>query len=640
MGTGSKEQHIIPQEQVDQLLKEERQLFIGGPTVIFKWRAGPEGIVEYVSPNVLLQFGYTPQQFTSGDLRYAAIVHPDDLSRVVAEIEAYSEAGQPHFEQEYRIRRADGRYRWLYDFTVVVYDQAGLPQHLLGYVQDITDRKEAEKTLRASEEKYRVIVETAQEGIWMIDAAGKTSFVNQRMADMLGYSRAEMDGRHLFDFMSAESLVQAEHYLERRLQGITEQHDFRFKHKDGRDVWAIVSTNPLRNEAGEYIGGLAMLVEITSRKQMETKLQLQNAALEATANAILITNHKGLIVWANPAFTRLAGYTLAEVEGKKTSVLRSGVHDEAFYQTMWQTILSGQVWHGRLTNKRRDGRLYTEEQTITPVHNERGQITHFIAIKQDVTEQEQAAEIRLEQERLKASLKKEQEFNLLVRQTVSALSHDVRTPLTVISTAKDMLIHYNDQLDEAKRREKLSLIEKQLRYVLDMLDDMMLVVQGSLTAAPLKPVPVNLPALCQVSLDEIQETIGVKHRLLFIPDDVTVQTAQLDETLVSRILINLLSNAVKFSPEGSEIWLQLGRRDHWISLRVTDHGLGIAEADQPHIFDAFYRADDVQEIEGAGLGLSIVKECVNRHQGRIHLESQPGQGTTFTVELPAETPLL
>jgi PAS domain S-box-containing protein len=500
---------MTERHRAEEALKEERQLFMGGPTVVFKWLRGEGWPVAYVSPNIWEQFGYTQADFMTGKILYKDIVHPDDVERIQAESLRYTAQGVTHFEQEYRIRHANGRYCWLYDFTYVVLNENGDIKYHQGYVQDVT-----------------------------------------------------------------------------------------------------------------------------SRKQAETMLQLQHTALESTASAIVITDQQSIVQWSNPAFTRLTGYTAEEALGLSLAKLVRA-QDQPAHEAMRQAMQSGQSWHGRLVNKRKDGSRYTEEQTITPVCDHSGKITHFVSIKQDVTEEERAEKTRLEQERLRATLKKEQEFNARLQKAISSLSHDVRTPLTVIWTAKDLLSKYFDRLDEEKRLQQLESIDRQLRYVLELVDDLMLVMKGSLQQNVFKPSLINPAALCQASVNEIQETIGYNHHLRFVTDGC-IQKAWADETLISRILLNLLSNAVKFSPEESEVRLELCQREDWLVLRVIDQGMGIAEADQPYIFEPFYRSPDALSVGGTGLGLDIVRACVERHKGNIFVSSAVGQGATFTVELRLE----
>jgi len=135
---------------------------------------------------------------------------------------------------------------------------------------------------------------------------------------------------------------------------------------------------------------MSTILDITVRKQAEAQLQLRTTALEAAANAIIITDREGTIVWVNPAVTLLTGYRAQELLGENLRLLKSGHHDTAFFQDLWNTIIAGQIWHGEIINRRKDGSLYTEEQTIAPVRDSRSQITHFIAIKQDVTARKRA----------------------------------------------------------------------------------------------------------------------------------------------------------------------------------------------------------------------------------------------------------
>lgn len=163
----------------------------------------------------------------------------------------------------------------------------------------------------------------------------------------------------------------------------------------GNDHWVSVNAAPIRNPQGEIFAGIVIFHDITERKQAEDELRRQGAALSSAANAIIITNIDGIIEWANPAYTRLTGYEAEEVIGRHTRILKSGKQAPAFYQQLWDTVLAGEVWQGELVNRRKDGTLYCEEQTLTPLRNENGVITHFIAIKQDVTGRKQAeSEIR------------------------------------------------------------------------------------------------------------------------------------------------------------------------------------------------------------------------------------------------------
>ncbi len=160
---------ITTRKKMEQELQEERKLFIGGPNVAFRWRAAEGWPVEYVSPNCMDQFGYAPDEFTSGKILYAGIVHPDDLARVGREVTEYSESGVPFFEQEYRIKCANGEYCWLYDFTTIIRDSRGEITHYQGYVVDITARKQAEEALLKTTTRLKEAQRLAHIGNWELD---------------------------------------------------------------------------------------------------------------------------------------------------------------------------------------------------------------------------------------------------------------------------------------------------------------------------------------------------------------------------------------------------------------------------------------------------------------------------------------
>ncbi|MHB0911877.1 MAG: PAS domain-containing protein [Armatimonadota bacterium] len=207
--------------RAEEALAEERRLFIAGPTIVFRWKNAEGWPVEYVSPNVEAQFGYSPKDLTSGKIGYASIIHPDDLDRVAREVRTYSEAGLSYFEQEYRIRRADGEYRWLYDCTMVVRDSSGKITGYQGYAMDITERKLAEQREREVEahkrEFYRRTILSATEGklviadydeiqqiagppaaTWMIDSIEALGTIRSEAAALAG--EAGMEQARIADF--------------------------------------------------------------------------------------------------------------------------------------------------------------------------------------------------------------------------------------------------------------------------------------------------------------------------------------------------------------------------------------------------------------------------------------------------------
>lgn len=255
--------------------------------------------------------------------------------------------------------------------------------------------------LQQSEARVRHLYENSPVMMHTTDENDVICDVNAQWLQETGYSRDQVVGRNIYAFMTPES---AERYMEiqPRLQreGSVRDVPYQFIMKSGTVMDVLVNAEITLAPSGQLIS-LSVVRNVTEQRQAERRLRLQSAALESAANAIVITNRFGRISWVNPAFTRLTGYTLDEAAGQTMRLLKSGQHAAAFYKQMWDTILAGQVWHGELVNRRQDGSLYVEEQTITPVRGERGEISHFVCIKQDITQRKQLEKLaQLEQARL------------------------------------------------------------------------------------------------------------------------------------------------------------------------------------------------------------------------------------------------
>ncbi len=362
------------------------------------------GTIKYESPSIEGILGYKPEELIG--CNGFEFIHPDDLPAIqIIFHEALKGPGTVR-RCEFRYRHKDGSWR--------VFEAIG--KNLLhdpairGIVinsRDITDRKRAEEVLRQSEARFHGIFTEAPTGIVMASPEGRFLQVNPALCEMLGYTEQELltkTGHDLTHPDDREWSAAARDEIWREETTPIRSYEKRYIRSDGQVLWVRISIMVIRDANGQPIHSVAHVVDFTERKQAEQRLRLQGAALEAAANAVIITDRNGSILWINPAFTQLTGYTAEEVLGKNPRLLKSGAHGADFYLKMWETVLSGQVWRGDMTNRRKDGTLYNEEMTIAPVRNDRAEITHFIAIKQDVTGRKQTERALHESEELFRSL--------------------------------------------------------------------------------------------------------------------------------------------------------------------------------------------------------------------------------------------
>lgn len=245
--------------------------------------------------NQFTLLGLIPNMIEPSYQAWRERIHPEDRERVEG-LFAHSLEARIDYEAEYRVVYPDGSVHWVLGRGKAIYDDLGTPVRSLGVVLDINDRKQAEEAVKLSEEKYRQIVNTACEGIWVLDEQGNSIFVNPQMAEMLGYSVEEMMSQSLFAFMDAEWQVIAASKMESRRQGVTERHDFKFRRKDGEDLWCIISTNPILDEAGQFIGALGMVTDISDRKHAEESIQNINQQLEDRVNELKQRNAEMLML--------------------------------------------------------------------------------------------------------------------------------------------------------------------------------------------------------------------------------------------------------------------------------------------------------------------------------------------------------
>lgn len=369
---------------------------------------------------------------------------------------------------------------------------------------------------------------------------------------------------------------------------------------------------------------------ISGKIKSEKKLRLLNRAVEQSPASIIVTDSEGFIEYVNPKFTDLTGYEPDEVIGKKPSLLKSGHHPESFYKDLWDTITSGNNWSGEIMNKNKKGDYYWESVLISPLSDSDDRITHFIAVKEDITDKKELLES------LVKAKDKAEESDRFKTAFIHNISHEIRTPLNAIVGFSGFL---NDQgLDPEKRRNFCDIISESNKQLLSIIDGLLLISQIEAGKIAIIESEVNVSEMLERIYARFQPEIKRKNLGFLlekeIVDNLTIIT---DKGKLIQILTNLVGNAIKFTHEGRII---LGCRihDNSIEFRVEDTGIGIPEEEHRKIFERFYQAGKTGSklYSGTGLGLAISSEYANLLGGSLHLESSPGAGSVFYLTMPVK----
>ena len=369
------------------------------------------------------------------------------------------------------------------------------------------------------------------------------------------------------------------------------------------------------------------------RKKAEDELSILRTAIEQSANTIVITDLEGNIEYANPAFVTSTGYTLAEALGQNPRVLSSGEQSVSFYQQLWSSIKSDQIWRGQFHNKRKDGSLYWESAIISPVHNDAGEIVHFVAIKEDVTEQ------KAMDAKLLDALGRAEAGNRAKNEFLAVLSHELRTPLNGVLGCAALLA--DSPLDE-EQADYARMILQSGNHLLAVVNDILDFSSIERGTMALKSAPVVMADLVESSCQPFRQALEDK-RLQFrceIDGGVPGQIIG-DAQRIRQILINLLANAVKFTAKGTVV-LRLAPATRagtaMLDFTVEDTGIGISPAQLGLLFNPFAQVDSTlsRPFEGTGLGLAISSRLAEAMGGTLTVASTLDQGSTFTFRLPLQ----
>ena len=496
-------------------------------------------------------------------------------------------------------------------------------------------RKRIEDALAENEQRFRAVFENAAVGIARVSLEGQFLEINQEFSRIIGYSQEEA----LSQGISFQRIIHAED-IETSMSSVqvlvddaghSSVMERRFIQKGGEIVWVIASIYLLRDTLGIPLYFIAALQDISLQKKDEEQLRLAAQVFESSGEAILVSDSNNRILSVNPAFTRVTGYSAAEVIGNNPRLLKSGLHGEAFYRELWAQLKTHGNWQGEIWNRRKNGEIFPVWQIISTVRNGNDEITNHVSLFIDITDRHQIEqELIAARDAAHASARAKSDF-------LANMSHEIRTPMNGILGLTRLAL---DQTLSPKVRSYLEKVHSSSDSLLRILNDILdysKIEAGLLSiddiTFDLGEMLENLRNLFSYRAEEKSLSLD-----LVIASDVP-RVLNGDSLRLQQVLTNLLGNALKFTETGGiTLGVAFNRMDQdkvILSFQVADTGIGMNEEAVASLFRPFTQADAsiTRRFGGTGLGLAISSKLLELLDSEFKVESTPGKGTVFKFDL-------
>ena len=580
----------------------------------------------YWSDEVYRIVGLQPREIKPKCKDFLDFVHPADRDRVA---EAVRDAlDRETFDIEYRFVTRDGREGYAHSQGAVAFDEKRTPLRIDGTIHDITERKRAEEALKASETNYRYLIKHAPTGIYEIDFRGpRFKSVNEAMCEVLGYTEEELLTMSPFDILDENGRKAFQDRIEQGLAGqpVDERVEYRAIAKDGHEIWVSLKASFIYQD-GKAVGGLVVAYDLTERKIMEMALKESEAKFRSLSNAspaaVIVYREDG-IVYVNPAAVSILGYSEEELLSMN---IINFVHpdSQSLVREAVRTRMAGsnRPAHYEIKTITKSGTERWLNVSSNRISYERSPAGIIVCI--DITDMIGA------QRRVEDYSRQLARSNAELQQFAYVASHDLREPLRMITSFLSLLAKkYGDDLDP-KAKEYVS-------YAIDGAERMRQLIDDLLTYSR---VETRGRAFTPIDMNEVVQEVMRELRLLMTEANAELLLEPLpmvmaDRTQMKQLLLNIISNAVKFRGDRSpKIEISARPLDNDWLFSVKDNGIGIDPRYMDRLFQMFQRLHTRDEYPGTGIGLAIAKKIVERHGGRIWVDSELGRGSTFHFTLP------
>ena len=569
--------------------------------------------------------GYTREELLTMKITEIDI-HPDD-EKLKESFKNITINKSITFESEHR--RKNGNI-FPVDIKIRIINLDG-SQRVIGFVRDITERKQGELKLSRERMMLRTLIDNLPATIYVKDAECRKIIANKADLDVIGAASEDVIGKTDLDIFNNEigqrGFADDKMVIDTGVAVLNREEDF--FDSNGVQRWLLTSKIPLADENGIIVGLVGIGRDITTQKQAQEQILKLSKGIEQNPASIEITDIHGIIEYVNPKLCETTGYTYEEIIGQHARILKSNEMQEDTYIDLWKTIRLGNVWKKELINKKKDGSLFWELVTLTSIKNEKGVITNYIAIKEDIN-----ARKEMEAELINAKEKAE-ESDRLKSAFLANMSHEIRTPLNSIIGFSQLLA--DPDFEAEQKAEFIKTIVDNGNSLLVIITDIMDFSMLEARQIKIQKEEISTKRFLNELLNDFgnkADERGIELRLDKSSDspDVIIEN---DSYRIKQVFNNLIGNALKFTHEG---YIEIGYKvtNEMVEFHVKDTGIGIAPEFHQAIFERFRQVDTAKtrKYGGNGLGLAISKNLVELLGGNIWVESEQDKFSKFSFTIP------
>ena len=645
----------------------------------------------YVSPRVA-DLGYTPEEWI--EMPWTELIHPEVRDLIVAELQSFTRVGGL-LSQEYRLQSKGGEWRHYKNLAQILSDDQDQPLYLQGVMLDITDIQEAQAVRARLARRAEAMLDLPaaadqmseadflQYGLDLVEelTASQVSFSHfihedEETIELVSWSRRTLDNdcqaSHETHYPLSQAGIWADSYRQQKPLMINDYESYPNRRglpvghsplrrlitlpviEDGRVVMLAGVGNKREDYTALDVETLQLVANdmwrLVQRRRAQSELNKLSQAVEQSPDSIMITNLEAEIEYVNQAFLDVTGYSREEVLGQNPRMLNSGATAPETFDDMWAHLTQGRPWKGQLCNRKKDGTEFVEFEHISPLRRADGTITHYLAIKQDITEKKRLGEeldsyrhhleelVAQRTEQLEEERARAEAANLAKSAFLANMSHEIRTPMNAILGLTHLLQREGVTPGQAQR---LTKIDGAAHHLLSILNDILDVSKIEANKLVLEQTNFSLEGVLEAARSLVQDQAGAKGLSVVVEVDEVPLWLRGDATRVRQALLNYVSNAVKFTETGT-ITLRARLVEEaadqlLVRFEVEDSGIGIPADKLERLFRAFEQADasTTRKYGGTGLGLAITWHLAQLMGGEAGAQSQEGKGSLFwfTVRL-------